>query len=268
LRQKLNRASTGAFEKINRQLYRLALAEQVGLTVHSTANRNQHQHRTRQPMTGRGLWQQLIHTGTGLSANAVPLIGFLWGGWAAETAMILYWLETILSAPLVVLLLYWLTPTDEREDPPRWRKRRELIQGYLLLVGSFSLGCGIFMSIFLFLFMKLPLDLATLRTGLLPIAAFLLLGFVADLFLLQPTPLDEADNLIRRSVSRVMLLYLAVFVGVVLAAFNNRGFLWPFVILKTLADVEGLFLLAVRPRPAAVRLLESVKVSYKRSHKP
>jgi hypothetical protein len=218
-------------------------------------------------MTGRGFLQQLIQTGTGISINVVPLVGFLWGGWAAETAMILYLLETLVSAPLVVLRLYWLTPWAERADPPRWRKRRELIQGYLLLVGAFSLGCGVFMSVFFFLLIKLPLDIAALRTGLLPIAGFLLLGFVADLLLLPPTPLAETDPLIRRSVGRVVLLYFAVFFGMVLAAFEHGWFLWPFVILKTLADVEGVFPWAVRPQRAVAPILDSVKFSHKHSIK-
>jgi hypothetical protein len=180
----------------------------------------------------------LTSTSTGFGVTAVPVIGWFWAGWAAETAMILYLLETLLAVPLIVLRIQLLRPPVDQLDPSELRKRREWIQTYLVVVAGFGGGCTIFMAAFLFLFMRFPLDLADLRTGLIPICIFLLVGFIADLILRQPLGLSEVEGHLEKSLGRVFLLFLAVFVGVWLAAIEMIWFLIPFVVLKTLADLE------------------------------
>jgi hypothetical protein len=175
---------------------------------------------------------------TGFGVTAVPVVGWLWGGWAAETAMVLYLLETLLAVPLIVLRVQLLRPPAAQLDPGELRKRREWIQTYLMVVAGFGGGCTIFMAAFLFLYMQFPLDLAALRAGLIPISIFLLVGFVADLLLRQPLGLPEVEGHLEKSLGRVFLLFLAVFVGVWLAAIKMIWFLAPFVVLKTLADLE------------------------------
>jgi hypothetical protein len=175
---------------------------------------------------------------TGVGVTAVPVVGWFWGGWAAETAMILYLLETLLAVPLIVLRIQLLRPPADQQDPGEIRKRREWLQTYLVTVAGFGGGCTIFMAAFLFLFMKFPLDLPALRAGLMPISIFLLIGFFTDLILRQPLSLPEVEKHFEMSLGRVFLLFLAVFVGVWLAAVEMIWFLTPFVVLKTLADLE------------------------------
>lgn len=177
-------------------------------------------------------------TSTGLGVTAVPVAGWFWGGWAAETAMILYLLETLLAMPLIVLRVQLLRPPADQRDPGELRKRREWLQTYLIIVAGFGGGCAVFMAAFLFLFMGFPLDLPALRAGLIPISIFLLVGFAADLILRQPLGLPEVEGHLEKSLGRVFLLFLAVFVGVWLAAIEMIWFLAPFVVLKTLADLE------------------------------
>jgi hypothetical protein len=69
------------------------------------------------------------------------------------------------------------------------------------------------------------------------IFGFLVLEFIADSIMLRPLSLVQADAFLTRSVRRVFLLFLCVFLGIFLAAFVDSGFVAPFIILKTLADI-------------------------------
>ena len=180
----------------------------------------------------------LITGGAGLGVTAVPLVGFFWAGWTPATAMVLYLLENLLGAGLVVLRVQLLRPRAARIDRYEASQRREWIQTYLLVVGAFSAGCALFMSAFLFLIMRLPLELTTLRAGLANISIFLLIGFIADLLLGHPLDLAGVEACYKRSLGRVCLLFLSVFIGIWLAAIREPWFLLPFVFLKTMADLD------------------------------
>jgi hypothetical protein len=172
-----------------------------------------------------------------LGINAVPVVGMFAADWSVETAMLLYLLENLIGIPLAALLVRLLAPP--REDAPgmRVRLRREILNTYLIVALSFSLGSAIFILFVVYRTTNGQLDLTGLRTGLSAIALFALFGFLVDLVYMRPLSLPRAEKVLERSLGRIFLLYLAVFVGMFLAIFGLASFFIPFVVLKTLVDI-------------------------------
>lgn len=203
-----------------------------------------------------------------LGINAVPMIGFFGLGWGWENTILLYLLETLLGILLAVLRIRLLAParqevigatlpkpmaevsTGRKRSPSTkviryaWATadgvlydRTEMLKGYLLITISLSVGTAVFMLVFLFLIMRVELDLAALRSGLGAILTFQLLNLLGDMVWLRALSLDRAEKLLEQSMGRVALLYLAVFAGICAAPFHVYGFLLPFIGLKTMVDV-------------------------------
>ena len=172
-----------------------------------------------------------------LGINAVPVVGMFAADWSVETAMLLYLLENLIGIPLAALLVRLLAPP--REDAPgmRVRHRREILNTYLIVALSFSLGSAIFILFVVYRTTNGQVDFTGLRTGLSAIALFALLGFLVDLVYMRPLSLPRAEKVLERSLGRIFLLYLAVFVGMFLAIFGLASFFIPFVVLKTLVDI-------------------------------
>ncbi|MCB0209405.1 MAG: hypothetical protein KDJ52_08750 [Anaerolineae bacterium] len=201
---------------------------------------------------------------TALGINAVPAIGFFGLGWGWETTMVLYLLETLLGIVFVALRIRLLSPAQQEiigaslpDNPGVLKKksgtkvisyarptangvlynRTELLKSYLLIMGSLSVVLSVFIGVFLFMVMRVQLDPAALRSGLLAIVIFQLMGFLSDWIWLRPLSLDRAEKLGEQSLGRGALLYFAVFAGVCAAAIHPYGFLVPFIGLKTMVDV-------------------------------
>ena len=172
-----------------------------------------------------------------LGINAVPVVGMFAADWSVETAMLLYLLENLIGIPLAALLVRLLAPA--REDAPgmRVRHRREILNTYLIVALSFSLGSAIFILFVVYRTTNGQVDFTGLRAGLGAIGLFALLGFLVDLVYMRPRSLPRAEKVLERSLGRIFLLYLAVFVGMFLAIFGLASFFIPFVVLKTLVDI-------------------------------
>ncbi len=183
------------------------------------------------------LAKYLIAALQALGINAVPVVGMFAADWSVETAMLLYLLENLIGIPLAALLVRLLAPA--REDAPgmRVRHRREILNTYLIVALSFSLGSAIFILFVVYRTTNGQVDLTGLRTGLGAIALFALLGFLVDLVYMRPLSLPRAEKVLERSLGRIFLLYLAVFVGMFLAIFGLASFFIPFVVLKTMVDI-------------------------------
>ena len=183
------------------------------------------------------LARYLIAALQALGINAVPVVGMFAADWSVETAMLLYLLENLIGIPLAALLVRLLAPP--REDAPgmRVRLRREILNTYLIVALSFSLGSAVFILLVTYRTTNGQLDLTGLRTGLSAIALFAFLGFLIDLVYMRPLSLPRAEKVLERSLGRIFLLYLAVFVGMFLAIFGLASFFIPFVVLKTLVDI-------------------------------
>jgi hypothetical protein len=176
---------------------------------------------------------------TALGSNAIPAGGVFISGWAAETAVLLYLMENVISLLLAVLRVQLLAPVGEDVPGGKLLKRTELLNGYLLIGLGFSVASAVFILGFLFLIPATKVDVQwqAIQWGLAGILAFQLFGFIWDLFLLRPLSLARGESLLKASLGRINLLYLAVFMGMCVAFFEGRWFLGPFIVFKTIVDV-------------------------------
>jgi len=193
-----------------------------------------------------------------LGINAIPAGIVLFGGQSAETAMVLYFLENLLSILFTATRVRILAPAhdsayasaapDQIQLKAAGRivvqkqvahDRRSLLEGYLIFSVSFSAVSGIFLFLFLYLILGASLSGTVILSGLAGIAGFQLLSFATDLFLSDRLSPRGAEVLLERSMGRVALLYLAVGVGAFLAVMVEKWFILPFAVLKTLADLAA-----------------------------
>jgi hypothetical protein len=203
------------------------------------------------------------HLFTVLGVNAVPALGVFAGGWPAETAMLVYLLETLTMVVLSALRVRLLAPAREETmgDQPApasplpagltvttpagsksWmdnqpRDRRQILEGFLVVSFGFSGVSGVFIVVFLFLIRKAPIAASDVTAGLVTILIFQLFELVADLILWRRMSLGQADILLLQSLRRAFVLYFGVFIGLCGAAYTGSWFVIPFIVLKTLMDV-------------------------------
>jgi hypothetical protein len=218
-------------------------------------------------ISGKSIGSAAIAAMSALGVNAVPVLGLLVGGWPPATAMAIYLAEAMLIAGVTALRLRLLAPARwEVRTPPgmvvlqppatRWRARlqktqtrAELIQGFLLLSGSFALGSGVFLLVITLKAGLIDLELTgrVLGPSLLAVALFQLLSLAADTVLLGRVSQERAEAWMRQSLGRVFLIYGAVFAGTVLALFvHATWFIGPFIALKLISDVGGPVALTIR----------------------
>lgn len=171
-----------------------------------------------------------------LGINAVPAATLFAGEAPPETAMVLYFVENLVLIGLTTALVRLLAPPRD-ESSRNHRTRRSLLQTYLLVALGFTLVNGIFIAAFLGLFLRVALPRPALSLGIGLILAFQTAAFVAGWLRLGPLSLAQAETLLERTLGRVFLLHLGVFIGVFLAAAVGNWFVWPFIALKTITDV-------------------------------
>lgn len=210
-------------------------------------------------MKPASLLQKIITTFTTLGRNSIPLGAFWFGGNSAETAMVLYFLETIIA----ILLAAWIVRLRAPAEDPGYQtlvstqtevkvngrvtrtfqpgNRRRLLEGFLIFSLAFGVAPGIFLAIFLFGILKAEISLAVILSGLGGILVFQLIHFFMDLFRQREMSPEGANAIITASMGRSAIVFLSCFAGVFLAAFVNNWFVIPFAILKTVTDIGSLF---------------------------
>ena len=166
-----------------------------------------------------------------LGINAIPVGLVVVGGNSAATAMVLYFLENLISILLSAARVRILAPANDeayadmgsdkvettvdgvvRSQKTILRTRRVLITDFVTLALIFSLATGIFLAAFLFLILHAEIPGSVILTGMEGIVAFQLVSFVADLVLLGPLTPANAEALLEQSMGRVSLIYFAVFI--------------------------------------------------------
>lgn len=189
-------------------------------------------------MTNRSLLGLAASTLSALGATFVPMGGYLLWDWSSTTVMVLYLLETLVGIPLTVVRVRLLTGGRPISSGSHLLGSQHPLQGYLVVSLGMSLVCALFMGFFLFALPAASLDAGAIKAGMQVILFFQCLGFVADLLWMRGQGAEQVDNVLTASLGRVALLYFAVFIGVFLAAVAIEWFLWPFIVLKTIADLE------------------------------
>lgn len=188
-----------------------------------------------------------------LGINFIPLEMWLFRDFSGESAMFFYALENVAAIALATVFVLLFAPKEEvNSDYGRMekdaakkslfsitkiRKRSEILQAYLVFSIGFSLGSIVLMCAFVFLVLKTQIQFEAVMTGLVWIFGFQILEFFGDFLMLRPLTLAQTEVFLKRSMGRVALLFLAVFVGFFLAAVADRWFVVPFVVLKTYVDI-------------------------------
>jgi hypothetical protein len=188
-----------------------------------------------------------------LGINFIPLEMYLYRDFSWESAMIFYGLENILAIGFTAGFVFLFAPKKENVShllPPAERlkmeiafrdkksQRREgILTGYLLFAAAFGGGGMLFLVAFVLVALKKSVQFGSIASALPLIAGFLLLEFFGDWLMLRPLTMASVESLLKRSMGRIALLYLSVFLGFFLAIFVEWLFFIPFIILKTLADI-------------------------------
>lgn len=188
-----------------------------------------------------------------LGINFIPLEMWLYRDFSIESAMVFYALENLLAILFATLFVFAFAPAQEenpdyhrkaeilKEHPAfpvvRIRQKNEILTQYLVFSLAFSIGGGIFMSAFIFLVLKAQIQFTAIAAALWWILGFQILEFFGDFLMLRPLTLAQTEVFLKRSMGRVALLFLSVFIGSFLAAWIERWFVVPFIALKTMADI-------------------------------
>lgn len=170
-----------------------------------------------------------------LGINFIPLEMWLYRDFSSENTMLLYALENVAAIFLAVIFVFLFAP--KREQAKKLLTRKEVLQNYLVAAVSLSVGSGIFLCAFIFLILKTEIAAAAIISGLMWIFGFQILEFIADFIMLRPLSLVKTEVFLNRSLGRIALLFLCVFLGIFLALFVDKWFVVPFIILKTLVDI-------------------------------
>jgi hypothetical protein len=189
-----------------------------------------------------------------LGINFIPLEMFLYRDFSAESAMIFYSLENLLAIAFTVVFIVIFG--GKREINPgidtdaefvrqngtfsveRLRRLSDTLKFYLLFSLAFGGGGFIFLIAFVLVALKKTIQFDQIEAGLIWIAGFLVLEFFGDLLMFRPLTVAKTELFLKRSMGRIALLFLSVFVGFFLALFVDWWYFIPFVALKTLADIS------------------------------
>lgn len=183
----------------------------------------------------------------------------MFGGSSFQTAMVFYFLETLIAIILAAISVRLRAPA---EDPAyvsisssnskifsnghvsyhhQNGSRRTLIQNFLIFSFAFSLVPGIFMIVFVFLILNADISSSIVASGMAGIVAFQIINFITDFFVAGDLTPTSAYNFLNQSMGRSALIYFSVFAGMLLAVFSRRWFLIPFSIFKTITDISYAF---------------------------
>jgi hypothetical protein len=201
--------------------------------------------------------QFIILLVTRLGVNAIPADVMLMGGSSAATAMILFYLENIISILLAAVRVRILAPAGDQAYADRGmetvttithnhserhyvlRNRGVLIREYLLIELFVSFVVGFFIFTFLFLIQHSTVSGSVIQSTMVWIIGLQLFHFVSDLFLMGRLNSAQAESVLEQSGKRVLFIFLATFIGVFAAMRDITWFAVPFIVLKTLTDVTS-----------------------------
>jgi hypothetical protein len=210
-----------------------------------------------------------------LGVNAVPLGGFLVGGWSPATTLAVYWFENVFGSLLIAVRIALhrrltgkrghyqarpdqgtrsgargpsgarrpshgggaaVRPVPRPGDPPTF------LTGFALLAFVFSFAQAIFLALVMWGLLRLPIEREALTSGVIGVAAFSLVAFIADLRDLRSWPFAAVKEIAGIALGRVVLVHLSIIGGMALFAWREepRSFFGVFLALKLVADLGSL----------------------------
>lgn len=167
--------------------------------------------------------------------NFIPLEMWLYDDFSGAQSMILYWLENVSAFVLAIVFVLLFAPKSDLTG--KIRTRKDVIKLYLLPGIAFSIGAAVFFFFVVFKALASEIDLTEIASSMKWIAGLLLLEFVADALLVRRLTLLQAQLYFNRSLGRIFLFFLSVFIGYFLILFGVGWFIVPFIVLKTISDI-------------------------------
>lgn len=196
---------------------------------------------------------------TAIVINIIPAALWFFDDLPAATAMGLYALETVAVVVFAVLCVLILAPPKE-STPKKNLVKSRLITDFLIIAGGFTGVLLGFLSVFIFLILKTKIEFSAIKYALLIIAGFQLFEFLTNLYTLRPLSLKQSEFFLSRSFGGVALLFVAVFIGIFLAAFVNEWFVAPFIALKAMVDIGTPIQFLLGKKEEDVSIFEDVLV--------
>lgn len=148
--------------------------------------------------------------------------------------MFLYTIESIITVILAIICVLILAPKTEYPKQGNYSKKSDLIKTFLLISVGLMIGCLIFVSAFVFLVLKLKIELSELIYALSLIIGFQLFEFISNLFLMRPLSLKKSEFFLSESLGGVAVIFFSVFIGFFLAMFSEQWFVLPFLVLNAI----------------------------------
>jgi hypothetical protein len=170
-----------------------------------------------------------------LGINFIPLELWLNRDFSAPAALLIYGIENVMAIGISVVAILLFAPSSDNTDKPRTRK--ETITNFVVPAVFVTFVTGVFVTFFVFGILHTEVSGESVRTAALWILAFLIVEFAGDMIMLFPLTLKKSEDFLNRTLGRVFLLLLCVFLGVFSAAFVDEWFVVPFIALKTLVDL-------------------------------
>jgi Family of unknown function (DUF6498) len=195
---------------------------------------------------------------TALGINAIPAIGWFVGEWSAGTMLVLYWLETLIGTLLVGVRIvihrrirpsngHWNYQAPQGEQQHTSSKRSTYLSAFLVPALVFTFAHGFFLAVLggmmvakKTLTQEIRIEPDNLLAGLIGIAVFQVIDFVADLIWLRTRPFAWIERLGQVSLSRVIVIHLTIIGGMAAVMFTgaNRDFFGVFIFLKTMLNLS------------------------------
>ena len=192
---------------------------------------------------------------TALGLNAIPAAGWFVGQWSAGTMLVIYWLETLIGTLLVAVRIvlhrrvvpaqgHWAYEAPKGAEGQAGSHGSTYLTAFLVPSLVFTAAHGVFLAVLgLIVFSKTHspeghIAPDHLLAGLIGIAIFQTIDFVADLIWLRTRPFAWIERLGQISLSRVIVIHLTIIGGMAVVMFTgaNRHFFGVFIFLKTLLN--------------------------------
>lgn len=194
---------------------------------------------------------------TALGINAIPAAGWFFGEWSAGTMLVLYWLETLIGTLLVgvrIVIHRRIRPSNghwnyhaPQGEQQQTSKRSTYLVAFLVPALVFTFAHGFFLAVLggmmiakKNLTQEIRIEPDNLLAGLIGIAVFQVIDFVADMIWLRTRPFAWIERLGQVSLSRVIVIHLTIIGGMAAVMFTgaNRDFFGVFIFLKTMLNLS------------------------------
>ena len=172
-----------------------------------------------------------------LALSTLPLLGVFWADWSEATAIAYYWCETAIVVVFVALRLvihrrrtnrrgHYVPAQISKNGRPAKAGVTTYTKTFLTTATAFGFGNLVFLAVLLGLFGSRvgggALDLQDLREGVVIAACFVAIGFAVDLAGIGERPFAWVRLMAEGALSRVFVIYLAIFIGVFGAVVLDR----------------------------------------------